>query len=81
VMVKPALAYLDVIHQVKTEFGYPTAAYAVSGEYSMVKAAAAKGWIDERAVTMESVLAMRRAGTDIVITYSATDVAKWLREN
>jgi porphobilinogen synthase len=78
VMVKPALAYLDIIHRVKTEFGYPTAAYAVSAEYSMVKAAAAKGWIDERAVMMESLLAMRRAGADIVITYAAADVAKWL---
>lgn len=81
VMVKPALAYLDILHRVKTEFGYPTAAYAVSGEYSMVKAAAAKGWIDERAVTLESLLAMRRAGADILITYAATDVAKWLAEN
>ena len=62
VMVKPALAYLDVLHQVKTTFGYPTAAYSVSAEYSMVKAAAANGWIDERAVTLESLLAMRRAG-------------------
>ena len=80
VMVKPALAYLDILHRVKTEFGYPTAAYAVSGEYSMVKAAAAKGWIDERAVTLESLLAMRRAGADIVITYAAADVARWLKE-
>ena len=80
-MVKPALAYLDILHRVKTEFGYPTAAYAVSGEYSMVKAAAAKGWIDERAVTMESLLAMRRAGADILITYAAADVAKWLKLN
>src|SRR5271155_2432177 len=78
VMVKPALAYLDIIHRVKTEFGYPTAAYSVSGEYSMIKAAAAKGWIDERGVMMESLLAMRRAGADIVITYAATDVARWL---
>src|SRR6267154_5737165 len=60
VRVKPALAYLDILHRVKTTFGYPTAAYAVSGEYSMVKAAAAKGWIDERGATMESLLAMRR---------------------
>lgn len=67
VMVKPALAYLDILHRVKTEFGYPTAAYSVSAEYSMIKAAAANGWIDERAVTMESLLAMRRAGADIVI--------------
>lgn len=78
VMVKPALAYLDIIRRVKVEFGYPTAAYAVSAEYSMVKAAAAKGWIDERAVTLESLLAMRRAGADILITYAACDVAKWL---
>lgn len=79
VMVKPALAYLDIIHQVKTQFGYPTAAYSVSAEYSMVKAAAAKGWIDERAVTLESLLAMRRAGADILITYAAIEVAGWLR--
>jgi porphobilinogen synthase len=80
VMVKPALAYLDLIHRVKMEFGCPTAAYAVSGEYSMVKAAAARGWIDERAVTMESLLAMRRAGADILISYAAVDVAGWLKE-
>jgi porphobilinogen synthase len=79
VMVKPALAYLDLIHRVKMEFGYPTAAYSVSGEYSMIKAAAAKGWIDERAVTLESLLAMRRAGADILITYAAADVARWLK--
>ena len=79
VMVKPALAYLDIIHRVKTEFGLPTAAYAVSGEHAMIKAAAANGWIDERAVTLESLLAMRRAGADILITYAAMDVAKWLR--
>ena len=80
VMVKPALAYLDILHRVKAEFGYPTAAYAVSAEYSMVKAAGAKGWIDERAVTLESLLSMRRAGADILITYAATDVARWLKE-
>jgi porphobilinogen synthase len=80
VMVKPALAYLDILYRVKTEFGYPTAAYAVSAEYSMIKAGAAKGWIDERAVTLESLLAMRRAGADIIITYSAVGVAKWLQE-
>jgi porphobilinogen synthase len=77
-MVKPALAYLDILYRVKMEFGYPTAAYAVSAEYSMVKAAAANGWIDERAVTIESLLAMRRAGADILITYAAVDVANWL---
>jgi len=81
VMVKPALAYLDIIHRVKREFGLPTAAYAVSGEHAMIKAAAAKGWIDERAVTLESLLAMRRAGADILITYAALDVVKWLRND
>jgi len=79
VMVKPALAYLDLIYRVKTEFGYPTAAYAVSGEHAMIKAAAANGWIDERAVTLESLLAMRRAGADILITYAAADAARWLK--
>jgi porphobilinogen synthase len=78
VMVKPALAYLDILHRVKTEFGYPTAAYSVSAEYSMAKAAGANGWIDERAVILESLLAMRRAGADILITYAARDVAGWL---
>jgi len=79
VIVKPALAYLDILQRVKKEFGYPTAAYSVSGEFSMIKAAGAKGWIDERAVTLESLLAMRRAGADILITYAATDVARWLK--
>ena len=81
VMVKPALAYLDILYRVKAEFGYPTAAYSVSAEYSMTKAAAANGWIDERAVTLESLLAMRRAGADILITYAAADVARWLAES
>jgi len=80
VMVKPALAYLDILHRVKSEFGYPTAAYAVSGEYSMIQAAAKRGWIDEQAVTMESLLAMRRAGADIILTYAATKAAGWLKE-
>ncbi len=79
VMVKPALAYLDILYRVKTEFGYPTAAYAVSAEYSMIKAAGEKGWIDERAVMLESLLAMRRAGADILITYAAVEVAQWLK--
>ena len=79
VMVKPGLAYLDLIYRVKTEFGYPTAAYAVSGEHAMIKAAAASGWIDERAVTLESLLALRRAGADILITYAAADAARWLK--
>jgi porphobilinogen synthase len=79
VMVKPALAYLDIVQRVKAEFGYPTAAYSVSAEYAMVKAAAARGWIDERAVTLESLLSMRRAGADVLITYAATDAATWLK--
>ena len=78
-MVKPALAYLDILWRVKSEFGYPTAAYNVSAEYSMIKAAAAQGWVDERAITLETLLAMRRAGADIIISYHATDVAKWLK--
>jgi porphobilinogen synthase len=80
VMVKPALAYLDILYRVKHEFGLPTAAYAVSGEYSMVKAACERGWVDERAILLESLLAMRRAGADILITYAAPDVARWLKE-
>jgi porphobilinogen synthase len=80
VMVKPALAYLDVIYRVKSEFGYPTAAYAVSAEYAMIKAAAQNGWIDERSVCLEAHLAMRRAGADVLITYAACSVAQWLRE-
>ncbi|MGA2802148.1 MAG: porphobilinogen synthase [Verrucomicrobiota bacterium] len=79
VMVKPALACLDLIYRVKTEFGYPTAAYAVSAEHAMIKAAAANGWIDERAVTLECLLAMRRAGADILITYAAANVARWIK--
>lgn len=79
VMVKPALAYLDIIHRVKATFGLPTAAYAVSGEYSMIKATAAQGWIDERAATLEALLAMRRAGADMVITYAAVEAAGWLQ--
>ena len=80
IMVKPALAYLDIIARVKERFGFPTAAYAVSGEYAMIKAAGAKGWIDERAVMMEAMVAIRRAGADIVVTYAAMDVARWLKE-
>ena len=78
VMVKPALAYLDIIHRVKREFNYPTAAYAVSGEFAMIKAAAAKGWIHERDAVLESLLAIRRAGADITITYAAVQAAQWL---
>src|SRR5260221_212110 len=79
IMVKPALAYLDILHRVKNQFGYPTAAYSVSAEYSMIKCAAAKGWIDERNITLESLLAMRRAGADILITYAAREVIGWLK--
>lgn len=79
VMVKPALAYLDIIHRVRQRFpGVPLAAYNVSGEYSMVKAAAARGWIDEQKIVLESLVAIRRAGASIVLTYWAKDVARWL---
>jgi len=77
VMVKPALPYLDVVRRVKERFGYPVAAYHVSGEYAMVKAAAARGWLDERRAVAESLLAIRRAGADVIITYFAKDVATW----
>jgi len=78
VMVKPALAYLDVIHRVKTEFDWPVAAYNVSGEYAMVKAAAAQGWLDEKRVMMEMLTAIRRAGADLILTYFAKDAAEML---
>ena len=80
IMVKPALPYLDVIHRVKEATGAPVAAYHVSGEYSMLKAAGANGWLDERAAAMESLVAIRRAGADMVITYFAKDAAQWLAE-
>ncbi|MDI6870139.1 MAG: porphobilinogen synthase [Bacillota bacterium] len=80
VMVKPALAYLDVIRQVRERFFVPVVAYNVSGEYSMVKAAARFGWLDERRVVLEVLLAMKRAGADLIITYHAMEAAKWLRE-
>lgn len=80
VMVKPALAYLDILAQVRSRFpGVPLAAYNVSGEYSMVKAAAARGWLDERAVALESLTAIRRAGAGIILTYWARQAAAWLR--
>jgi porphobilinogen synthase len=80
VMVKPALAYMDVIRRVKETFGMPTAAYNVSGEYAMVKAAAANGWIDERRVVLETLTGFRRAGADLILTYHAKDAARWLRD-
>jgi len=79
VMVKPALAYLDVIREVKDTFQYPTAAYHVSGEYAMLKAAVAMGWLDEEKVTMEILTSIKRAGADLIITYAALDVARWLK--
>jgi porphobilinogen synthase len=78
VMVKPGGAYLDVVWRVKEAFGLPTAVYQVSGEYSMVKAAAAAGWLDERAVVMEQMLGFKRAGADLIVTYWAREVARWL---
>ena len=80
VMVKPALAYLDVIAHVRDEFDLPVAAYNVSGEYAMVKAAAARGWVDEKRVVKEILLAIARAGADIILTYHALDAAKWLKQ-
>ncbi len=77
-MVKPGMPYLDIIHALRQEFTLPIAAYQVSGEYSMIKAAAANGWIDEKKVIMESLLCFRRAGADIIITYFARDVAAYL---
>ncbi len=79
VMVKPGLPYLDIVRRVKEEFGVPTYAYQVSGEYAMLKAAAQNGWLDEQACVMESLLAFKRAGADGVLTYFAMDVARWLK--
>ncbi|MBO8172522.1 MAG: porphobilinogen synthase [Bacillaceae bacterium] len=79
-MVKPAMAYMDVIRAVKEHFSLPLAAYNVSGEYAMIKAAAARGWVDEKGIVMEMLTGLKRAGADIIITYHAKDVARWLRE-
>ena len=81
IMVKPALAYLDVIKEASQRFDYTIAAYNVSGEYSMVKAAAKMGWIDEERIVMENMIAIKRAGAKIIITYHALDVARWIRVN
>jgi len=78
IIVKPALAYGDITYRTKQEFGIPVAAYNVSGEYAMVKAAAAQGWIDEERIVMEALVSMKRAGADLLITYHALDVARWL---
>ena len=80
VLIKPGLPYLDIVWRVKDRFGLPTAVYNVSGEYAMVKAAAANGWLDERNVVMETMMAFKRAGADLVITYWARQVLGWLRE-
>lgn len=79
IMVKPALSYLDIIRRVKDRFGVPVAAYNVSGEFAMVKAAAAKGWIDEKRVALEILTSIRRAGADMILTYFALDAARWLQ--
>ena len=79
-MVKPALSYLDVIHRVKTEFQVPVAAYNVSGEYAMIKAAAQNGWIDEERVALEVLNSIKRAGADIILTYFAKSVVEWLND-
>jgi len=81
VMVKPALPYLDILYRVKQEFGMPTFAYNVSGEYAMLKAAAANGWLDERKTVLEALLSCKRAGADAILTYHARQVAVWLNEH
>ena len=80
VMVKPALAYLDIVKEARQKFDLPIAVYNVSGEYAMVKAAAEKGWIDEKKIVLENLTAIKRAGADIIITYHALDAAKWIEE-
>lgn len=80
VMIKPGMPYLDIVRRVKQEFGVPTFVYHVSGEYAMLKAAAQNGWLDERATVMESMVSMKRAGADGILTYYAKDVARWLQE-
>jgi len=80
VIVKPALAYMDIVRRVKETFGVPVAVYNVSGEYAMIKAAAANGWIDERRVVLETLTGFKRAGADIIVTYHAPDVARWIRD-
>lgn len=79
IMVKPGMPYLDIVHRVKEHFGAPTFVYQVSGEYAMLKAAAINGWLDERAAVMESLLAIKRAGADGILTYFARDAARWLK--
>jgi porphobilinogen synthase len=78
-MIKPGMPYLDIVRRVKDRFGVPTYVYQVSGEYAMLKAAAANGWLDEKKTVMESLLCFKRAGADGVLTYFARDVARWLK--
>jgi len=80
IMVKPGMPYLDVLRRVKEQFGAPTFAYQVSGEYAMLKAAAQNGWLDERACVLEALTCIRRAGADAILTYYALDAARWLKE-
>ena len=79
IMVKPGMPYLDIVHRVKVEFGVPTFAYQVSGEYAMLKAASQNGWLDEKSVVLESLLAFKRAGSDAILTYYAKTVSRWLQ--
>jgi porphobilinogen synthase len=79
VMVKPALPYLDVLARVREQTDLPVAAYHVSGEYAMLEAAAAQGWLDRRTAALEALTAIRRAGADVIVTYYAKDAARWLR--
>jgi porphobilinogen synthase len=80
VMIKPGLPYLDIVRRVKDRFGVPTFVYQVSGEYSMIMAAAANGWIDERTVALEALVSIKRAGADAVLTYFAKRAAEWLKQ-
>ena len=79
IIVKPAMAYGDIIYRTKQAFGLPVAAYNVSGEYAMIKAAAANGWLDEERTVLETLISLKRAGADLLITYHALDVARWLK--
>jgi porphobilinogen synthase len=79
VMVKPGMPYLDIVRRVKDAFGVPTFVYQVSGEYAMLKAASQNGWLDEKAVVLESLTAMKRAGADAILTYFAIDAARWIQ--
>jgi len=79
-MVKPGLAYMDIIYRLRQESELPIAAYNVSGEYAMVKAASQRGWIDEKAIVLETLLSFKRAGANLILTYHACDAAEWLKE-